>query len=141
MTVSRTLTDAEIKALPTIFPVLLTGVPGKIIVPLLAIYEANFTTAYSNGGGGGGDVDNQLVYNNGAQNVTESGSFVSSDAPFDRFQYLLPQSPISGFNTMEATDLIGKAVSIASFNGGGNFTGGNVANTLRVTLIYQLITP
>lgn len=137
------LTDAQIKALPTT-PVQVVGAPGsgKAIVLISAVLSTVIAVDYTNFDGtfsvlrlnyGSGDasinaVAEELLTGVGAGSVVVLGSqaytdgstiFASSNGPGDNL-----------------------ALTIVAANGNpsaGNFTGGNAANTLTVTVFYTTV--
>lgn len=151
----RELTDADIKALPTTPFVLVeptetlnySGLPTQLQVPLFVIVRVvNSTGDYTN--------INALCLTNinlGSDNsLTFSppmgGSEIFNDLGFATF-FSQPArtgdasgDPILPFFNTLTDALLDNAIVLAVNNqGDGNFTGGNAANRIRVTVLYTII--
>jgi len=153
-----TLTDAQVKALPTT-PVTLIAAPGSglTIVPLQGILRATCTAgAYTNINA---TICNLAVYWLGDFNAWPLAGVVndSSASPSpgkvttllgsaSKHIAILPAYTDNYTNNWNLPPIIGdstyenKAIAIAvDNNGSSNFTGGNSANTLRVDVIYLVL--
>jgi len=147
-----TLTDAQIKTLPTT-PVILIVAPGigKVISPFFyTIYSKCSAGAYTNIDAAGFmeiDTDGGFL---SLVAIDDVGSGVSTLSNLltggDRILNLLSQDVdfIQGIgvvaNNQPASNFNNKAIRLNVNNGGsGNFTGGNAANTLKVTVNYVIV--
>jgi hypothetical protein len=140
-----TLTDAQIKALPTT-PIEIVAAPGtnKMISVLMAVANWSVSAgAYTNQDG---DTRFYLQYEGGAGSATVmsktptatdnrtynliGGALIDSAAPW------AGNVESDGINTSQISN---KKVEAFLDNGGGDLTGGNAANTLKVTVYYVVV--
>lgn len=156
--VQVTLTDAQVKALPTT-PITLIAAPGSgsTIVPLQAILRATCTAgAYTNINA---TICNLAVYwlgdfstwplvgvVNDSSASPSPGKVTTFLGGANKHIAILPAYTDNYTNNWNLPPVIGdaiyenKAIAIAvDNNGSGNFTGGNAANTLRVDVIYLVL--
>lgn len=141
------LTNAQVKALPTTSVVVVPAVAGRIYLPIFAIVRVNLAADYTN-------VDNAVIvavsYNGGTSGVVV-GSWENAWG-----QNLLtggdPNDPVSGYTGMSQlsggpytegksgyydSDWVNKPLRIGATNNGmGDFTGGDTANFMDVTIHY-----
>jgi hypothetical protein len=145
LTKQATLTDAQIRALPTTPVTIIPGTPGYLILPFLAVLELNATAgAYTNVSAG---PANQIFTITGTRR-NQAGRLDDCLAGPSQKTTILPLAgaldavpptvtqPIRAAQL--AADAAGQPLQIAASNTGGNLTGGNAANTLRVTVYYLL---
>lgn len=148
-----TLTDAQIKALPTT-AVQIVAAPGvgKMIIVLAAHLTCSFVTgAYTNIDADGSviliDAETNYEFTGGfSNNVAESFSFVTDifGQTFSRLVEMPPKLVTVALNfpsppSYELLENIeNQAMRIRAFNS-GNFTGGDPANTLKVTVLYTVV--
>jgi len=132
-----TLTDAQIKALPTT-PIEIVAAPGANKITLISsiILHLDWTADYTNIAGI--NVVGALSgTNNGYMGgLLESAGDVSGLLANgqDSFAFLFPVS-----NSYIDNGLINDAFYLKSLNNSGNYTGGNAANTLKVTVYYIVV--
>lgn len=151
LSASRTLTDEQIKALPTtgggVEVVAAPGV-GKMIVPISAYAILDSTAgAYSDTT----DASLGLVCNsNFMSSLTKWGSSLS-DNKKSYIPFLVPYSEngtgtfadnvVTYSKTDAPTQLENQPISVVdSWGGIPDYTGGNAANTLKVTVYYIEVT-
>jgi len=153
---TATLTDAQVKALQaTPIQVLASQGAGTIIVPLHATLRLAWTADYA-GIDAAATINiangtNQSMgvlredENNSVSALLAGGGPDGSIAwlPFDALAFL-PSTPAfqrifadSGFFDSDIAD---KPLMLTCANNGSNFTGGNAANTLKVTVVYYVVT-
>lgn len=148
LTKTTLLTDAQIKALPTTPATIVPGVPAKIIVPFLTTLQLDATAgAYTNLGTTTNDiimcagytqrsnlVRNDLLLGTAAKRAADLSPRTQIDAkpPTSLDLYTAPFNP---------SEEIGTALILYCDNTPGNFTGGNAANSMKVTVYYQLLDP
>lgn len=145
-----TLTDAQIKALPTTaIEVVAAPGAGKMNYLLSSIWSHDWTADYTNiaagasmyVSSGNADVsvmlDNTLGINvtdllaNGADAIAFAGA-KDRQADVDGVPYAVVATT--------ATNYANQALTLVAANGvSGDFTGGNAANTLKVTVLYSVI--
>lgn len=144
---SVTLTDAQIKALPTT-PVEIVAAPGaeKIMIGVGATLITNFTEVYTNLGA------TSLI-----QNLTASMTPIRA---FTNVLETTSRTVISIGSKSNSNETIGSYASTRAYsfavngpwqiyaeNSGeafeplGDFTGGNAANTLTVSVLYAILNP
>ena len=130
MKVEITLTDAQIKALPTTPIVVLANPGGKVYQPLYVQIFADFTAgAYTNVNAGVFTT----VYSMGRDQDTaqRSGDFFTDNGGVSYF--FMPLEPTPASWDYQDADPITLEISNAA---NGNFTGGNAANTMKVIVTY-----
>jgi len=141
-----TLTDAQIKALPTTAITIVPLTAGKVIVPLAVLLQVNHTAAaYTNISAGIGNYINARI-----------GSWPSPRAlndelltPAGKRTVFIPiplhldATPPTSVSlkgiTLPESGLAGTNLTLNCVNALGNFTGGNAANSMTVTVYYQLL--
>jgi hypothetical protein len=134
-TVRKVLTNAQVKTLPTIPVDLITALgTGVTIIPVSIFLAFKSLGAYANFDLG---FSSRLRYAVPSLSDMQlnGGLDVVLGSPAD----LAFQSSISGPSFPNFTDplAINRAVQLSFANGAsGNLTGGNVGNTLTVTLLY-----
>ena len=141
-----TLTDAQIKALPTTaIEIIAAPDAGKVILPLYFFAHINAAVEYTNTdadtvgvigwGDSSGTVMDALAY-------MRSNVFIVSGETRS-FGGLLGRVSTNAYDLLEAADshqdISAKAIVITSYNGGGNLTGGDAANTLKISISYTII--
>jgi hypothetical protein len=152
MVITKSLSDAEIKALPTT-PIQLIPAPGagKVIVPINAFvsitpWVANYTNINANA---------QLYMADPAENFNittvlkqSNGNGVGNTLAWGEASVgLINQKQIvsgvtlvsnSGWNLADGEN---QPLMLFAANGGsGNFTGGDPGNVLKVTVSYMIVT-
>jgi len=142
---SVTLTDAQIKTLPTLgFEVIAAQGSGKMIQIISANLSFNWTADYNIDGD---EVMNLLHWNSGANSsntLIESGSQVTALLAGGASKVAtLSTYQLSGgtFNGVvdTRTNYNNDPVYLFITRGGGALTGGNAANTLKVTVYYVVV--
>lgn len=156
----KILTDAQIKALPTT-PVEIVAAPGvgHAILPITSFWIIDASEgAYTNISTDGAYLT--LAYTGGV----ELCAYIANDSSlsvqdFENFffsatkqiwtltqgqGFLAFWGPGTGTGFSQAagnnaTGVENKALNIRGASGGGNLTGGNAANTLKVALLYTII--
>lgn len=133
---SVTLTDAQIKALPSgnIEIVAAPGI-GQYIYPIGVAFALNIVEAYTN-----------VTINNPPQVWFKTSEIGIASSALDNFAFTTPDKYATLLRTeftngyYTDADVENKAVELNIGNtGAGNFTGGNAANTLKVTVYYVMI--
>ena len=122
-----TLTDDQIKALPTT-PVEIVAAPGagKYLQLIIASVYANFVSAYNI------DLGAYILNDNGNGFGSELFTIATAEPLQNIFQVQMDGSS-SAPNVIE-----NKNLAVISFDG-VNLTGGNAANTLKVTVYYVIV--
>jgi len=132
-----TLTDAQIKALPTT-PVELVAAPGvgKIISVLKTWYKLDTSGGeYTNSDGNeileikSPNTDPEFQFLSFGTNVSNPPNIVCERGSIWQLQEL----------SEDFVDVENKPLNISSANTAGNYTGGNAANTLKVTVYYVIV--
>ncbi len=155
-----TLTDAQIKALPTT-PITLVAAPAgtEIIAPIMVSLRMNPAGgAYTNINTGATpgqsqwelttnsqDFGNSIIYNSTAESNTMLSDMLATTTP----KIMVTTSPWynneSGFYGLYGypnltSSFVGQALQIKAVNTtNGNYTGGNAANTCIVTVLYIVL--
>lgn len=155
LTVSKTLTNAEILSLPTTPVVLIpatqtlnySGTPASLPIPVTALVSCPAATAnYTNADATfvfrlvwGSDYSLDVA---AILNATLNGERVPSAYPVVGVTELnVFSSPNLGLAQQSSGTFFDNALALAAKNGAlGNLTGGNAANTLRVTVAYFVAT-
>jgi hypothetical protein len=152
------LTDSQIKALPTT-AITLVAAPasGKIIIPIQAFLKMNASAgAYTNINTGAvanqarwvlttnGNEFSAQIYNDTASSNTMLSDFIGTTTP--RFIHLYPffanEESVYGIYTypLDVSGFDAQALTLKAINTtNGNYTGGNAANTLSVSVIYLVL--
>jgi len=147
-----TLTDAQIKALPTTPSDDIIPVPGanKLLVPVMAVISSNIVADYTNISATYCEIG--ITYNGGAYMLQP---LIDTSAPSTTNQltnlltgagciYRIAMSDNSIVNdaVVEGAVSLGQAnsaIRLEGYSDDGNFTGGNAANTLKVTVYYVVV--
>ncbi len=140
-----TLTDAQIKALPTT-PVTVIAAPGagKAVVPLLATFASNFTAgAYT---AHGEDVFLALFLRT-VNGETAVSTYAPASAKFTNATATVHMvGPAAELGTGDLDGVIvgpsidvNDAVEVVLSGWTQDFTGGDAANTLTVTVVYIVV--
>ena len=132
-----TLTDAQIKALPT---TAIDVVPAQgantVIAPVLVTVITNLVTAYTN------RANSLLIvsYQKPSGTPISFAETLSTSIPLVAATGLGFITPAS-FGTSQRTDIDNRALQIRADNlGAGDFTGGNASNAMKVTVLYTVVT-
>jgi hypothetical protein len=142
-----TLTDAQIKALPTtgVEIVAAPGV-GKYILPIRMIWDLDNTNgAYTNLDSGVCTSYDAVGSGSFLQRYNENSEGVFADPLIWNFQFIQASSVVATQTKplLNITELISnQPFEIGFLNGNpsvGNFTGGNEDNTLKVQLWYIIV--
>lgn len=147
-----TLTDAEIKALPTTpIEIIPAQGAGKLLYPIGAAYHLNWVADYGNI-----DTDAQLrlIVNTTdfllplrQDTLSQVSALLAGGGPDGTDAFTSPQfikksgaDWFSGFANLYDSDVVNKAVFLAADNSGaGNFDGGNAGNSLLLEVLYTII--
>lgn len=143
------LTDAQIKALPTT-GIQIVAAPGenKLLLPVAA-YIRGVTAAggaYTNIG----DIGWNLIWEDGVFATSPlQPSFVGGENTDMIQQFLIPNTYVSGVATFsglaftgdafDSTNIINKPLVLKDSWNTGDYTAGNAANTLKVTVYYIIV--
>lgn len=146
-----TLTDAQIKALrQTAVEVVPTPGVGNMVIPLYGFLSFDHTADYDNinvaaalsishGAGGYSLLTNirEASAEFGVSSLLASGGdFVATIPPV----YNLDTTRLYGFQGQPPSQFANKNLVIEAYNASdGDFTMGNAANTLKVTVVYTII--
>ena len=144
---SATLTDAQVKALPTA-AVTVVAAPGagKTLVPIHCVLVMAGTTDYTNLDATsrlwvdvGGNGDYMTNFDSGAGTQVSS---LLTGVPELAICAAQQQSPVlSPYVPNSPAALENLPLVIQASNGAaGNFTGGNAANSLKVSVLYYTLT-
>lgn len=148
---SVTLTNAQVLALPST-PIQTLAAPGAglIRIPILAVVNLNWTADYTNIDGAcelffdvaGPEPTNlpEMLETNGAISDLLAGG-MNRIAWFGQKQRA-DANNTSAKSPLDTTAWTNAVTRISSWNNAaGDFTGGNAANTLKVTTLYYDLTP
>jgi len=138
------LTDAQIKALPTT-SVQIVPQPGvgKLILPIMSymILDAiagAYTNIHANGTTNPKFIDGGALHSGAFEN--HSSNFLGDNDPNRPKVTLMPYAPSEADTSYEYAYSENKEIGVKADNlASGNFTGGNAANTLAVTVIYAVM--
>ncbi len=164
-TVSKTLTNAEIKALPTTGITLLAAQGANTLIAwseahLFTSFAAgaytNINTTYSviqlaiNGIGQSLSIVKDSTTTPALTNLTRLLGAAARHVRVSPYieaaggggeQYIIPCTADGTVGIDTTASLLNQALTIyADNNGSGNYTGGNAANTLTVVVTYQILT-
>lgn len=144
-----TLTNAQVKALPTT-PQLLVAAPGanKVIVPVLAYLYSNIVAPYT-----GLDADGMsIIFSMGNQTpLSLSDDKAGAGNPSDATDLLtgslyavVPPPYLLDTSIRQIRPVMGNAGGVnhalnIEIGNGGNLTGGDTANTLKVAVYYTVL--
>jgi hypothetical protein len=137
------LTDAQIKALPTGFEIISAPGVGKILFPVAANFVLNIAGVYT---GDAASASWNLIYSTTTDYVSafvQSATILTNGLGIKSGMFLIPYSkPSVSFDDASTTipnnvDRSNLGISIKDdWNGSSPYTGGNAANTLKVTVYY-----
>lgn len=158
--VTASLTDAQIKSLPTT-PVELFPAPGdgKLIVPFVAVARMEWHADYGNINATSSisvDLTANVLGALAENTLSGVSALLAGGGPdgtlvFFTIQQLAqtistPVAPTNHFHSGKAdsgfydSDIVNKPMRILAENvGDGDFTGGDAANVLRITIFYAVI--
>ena len=124
LSLTRTFTDAEIRGWFAT-PIILVAAPGvgKIVLPLKLFYSTNLTTGYTNG-----TNSINLYWTAAGTTVTTVSVGGVMTNTTKQFVMTLPLSITVNLTIAENQPLVISNTSVA-------YTGGNAANTIKLTLI------
>lgn len=124
-TISLVLSDAQLKSWFTA-PILIVPAPvaGMTVIPVMALIELDTRAGAYN------EVDTPIVAN-AALSVTTIGTLVNTNVA----AYQVANS-VGAVNAVAS--IAGQALFVTS-SAGGDLTGGNAANTAKITLLFQRI--
>ncbi len=141
------LTDAQIKALSTT-PIELVEAPGegKMLIYHSALLSSKIGVGYSYSNRSEDYPDSDIHIAWGGQ------KYASQNFPFnnllegktDNSIYVVGNSAGINSNTITGMDtnysqINNKSLDLVVYNTDGDFTGGNVANTIEVTIFYSIV--
>jgi hypothetical protein len=148
LTKEVTLTDADIKALPTTPFEIVAAVAGKIILPLFLVLQVDTSAgAYTNITAGVGQFIRGIVGTDMTARALNSGTLgaaaqVLANLPSIQEADATPPTVNRFYAVLkDPAALTNVALELKSDNAAGNFTGGNAANTMKVRAYYQLVDP
>lgn len=141
-----TLTDAQIKALPTT-AIELVPAPGagKVIYSLLGIWNKVGDATYGNISA---DAEISIVYDGNGdallgakQSNSEIGNILGAAANISFFSPKVTTDGASIFPVAGQTtaNVVNKSLKLFAYNTDGDFSGGDAANTLKVTVYYIIV--
>lgn len=139
--VTVTLTNAQIKALPTTaVEILAAPAAGTTVVAIAARYYFNWTADYTNIDGLASiriaDTSDSQIY---FDLLVESALTQVSDLLAQGESTVVSLTPTE-VTMMLKTEVDGQGIILrADNNVSGDFTGGNAANTLKLTVFYSLL--
>lgn len=144
--VTTTLTDAQIKALPSVPVLILAGIPGQIIVPIMTTLQVQCSAGAYTNITSAASATISLAITTGVSILIRNDLLLT---PAGKHTVLLPPAAyldatpptivfLRNLAQADAT-FAGQPLNIACGNAAGNFTGGNAANSLKATVWYQLI--
>lgn len=145
---TTTMTNAQILTLPTTSIEILTGTAGKVTIPLLVFVEVDTAAAaYSNVGATPGFDDWVIQIKGTTQAVFVSGWVIPYNTLVNTtggaFVFTPPQGVDISDETTLATELTnipgeydGNTIRLVAFNAAGDYTGGDAANSAKVTIFY-----
>jgi len=152
-----TLTDAQIKALPTTAVTLITATgSGTFIKVISVVYASNFTAgAYTNLNATYVDLslflDTYYASYGFVKDTTTTPPITSITDMFASASvkiYEMGQPSVVAFAgapgyatniNMASSGALNQPLTVKADNSGSNFTGGNSANTLKVTVLYLVL--
>lgn len=141
-----TLTDAQIKALPTTPLTIVPAVAGKIIVPIQVALQLDASAgAYTNISAGNANYihwDIGGVFSNLTRNDLFLNTATKRYAPLTTrvLNDAIPNAVLELYNQRVGEgSVVAAPLELKSLNAAGAFTGGNAANTLKVTTFYELV--
>jgi len=140
-----TLTNAQIKALPTTGVEILPAQAGKVLVPVFGVLHLHWVADYGNI-----DAASQIrLYIGGSPSLASLDDSVNGAVTGllagggpDTYGFNLPfgnaSSQVFGWSGAYTSDVVNRPVSISASNS-GNFTGGDPLNTLTVSIAYLVL--
>ena len=142
-----TLTDAQIKALPTT-PIQILASPGagKIAWLLFSIASSTLVASYTNVHAAGVmnfsvGADIAYIPNDAGESLTRLSDLLASSKTQIAFPYLEISPNWGPIQTLPDQSSADEAIFVEIDNGGsGNLTGGNAANTLKTMVFYVVVT-
>lgn len=149
---STTLTDAQIKALPTT-PIELVEAPGdgKVIKFQGAIIVTNFVSGYTNITAATGANDSCAFLCVLGNFATELSNYANNNSILtDNVRRGATLTPQQYYRDGQSTfvleervwaldDMMNLPLNLACYNNAGDFTGGHASNTLKVTVFYSIV--